>query len=301
MRASKPTSASPPHRPDRPLLQGAQQLRLHAEGHLADFVEKKRSSRRLDEEPLARQASVGEGSSRVAKELALEERLRHGGAVDRDERAVGASAPRVNGTSHQLLPGPTLTGHQDRDLGLGHSLNELKCLRHPGTGTHHVLEGRPRELGAQSACFSPQHPLARGPFERRGELGDVERLGHVVVRTRADGAHGRLLAAECRHHDDRHVSPRLDDARAEVDAADASHLNVREHDIHVFRLEQGQHVGFGGRGRNGDQVPPLFQIFGEDGAPIRVVIDDQYVLRHGASLSRGPQARRVPGQRSTMC
>jgi hypothetical protein len=72
-----------PHRAYRPLLQGAQELRLNLEGHVTDLVQKDRSAVRLDEETHALRLGVGEGAANVAEELALEERRRHRRAVDR--------------------------------------------------------------------------------------------------------------------------------------------------------------------------------------------------------------------------
>src|SRR6185369_2411651 len=68
------------------LLERAEQLHLHLERHLADLVEEERSALRLEEEPATRDLRIRERALGVAEELALEQRRRHGGAVDRDER-----------------------------------------------------------------------------------------------------------------------------------------------------------------------------------------------------------------------
>ena len=80
-------------RPDRLDLAGfeeAQEQRLHAQAHLADFVEEQRAA--VGELQLARLVAVGarEAALDVAEELRFEQRLGQPGAVDRDERSGGA-------------------------------------------------------------------------------------------------------------------------------------------------------------------------------------------------------------------
>src|SRR3954464_7196534 len=56
------------------LLQGPQELDLHGGGHLADFVEQQRSAVRRFEQPWAVAGRARERASRMAEELALEQR-----------------------------------------------------------------------------------------------------------------------------------------------------------------------------------------------------------------------------------
>ena len=55
---------------------------------------------------------AGERALLVAEQLALEQLLGNGGAVDRDEIAVRARALRVDGAREQLLAGAALAQHQ---------------------------------------------------------------------------------------------------------------------------------------------------------------------------------------------
>ena len=63
-------------RPDRALLEGAQELGLHSRRHLPDLVQEEGSSGGLQEEPSSRLAGVGEGALHVTKQLALEADVR---------------------------------------------------------------------------------------------------------------------------------------------------------------------------------------------------------------------------------
>ena len=64
--------------------------RLHPQAHLADFVHEDRAAvGRL--EPAALVAvGVGEAAAHVAEQLRLEQRIRHAGAVDGDQRPAAA-------------------------------------------------------------------------------------------------------------------------------------------------------------------------------------------------------------------
>ncbi len=93
------------HRAD---LEGAKQLRLHLERHLAELVEEERALVRLDEEPLAVGAGVGESAADVTEQLALEQVGGHGGAVDGDHRPVVAAAAAMQGARGELLAGSCL-------------------------------------------------------------------------------------------------------------------------------------------------------------------------------------------------
>src|SRR5260221_308338 len=68
------------------LLEDAEERGLHLRPHLADFVEEERAVGRLAKEPAPIAFGAGERAAHVAEELALEEVLRHGAAVDTDER-----------------------------------------------------------------------------------------------------------------------------------------------------------------------------------------------------------------------
>ena len=94
--------------PERPLLQDAQQLHLRRRHHLGDLVEKQRAAMRQLEHAGAAIVRAGEGPFLVAEDLALEQRLRDRGAVDRDERERLPRAQLVNRLRDQLLAGARL-------------------------------------------------------------------------------------------------------------------------------------------------------------------------------------------------
>src|SRR5690606_34707744 len=82
-------------------------------GHLVD--EEGASVGLLEEAP-AGPGGAGEGPPRVAEELALQQGLADGRAVDRDEGLIGAVAVGVDRAGHQLLAGPALALDEDRGV-----------------------------------------------------------------------------------------------------------------------------------------------------------------------------------------
>src|SRR5690606_24714551 len=127
-----------PH--DDLLLDGAQDLHLQVERHLADLVEEQGAAvGRLE---LARLVGdrAGEGALDVAEQLALEQVLRDGAAVDGDERPVLARRAAVDLAGDQLLAGAGLAGDEHRDVGGRHLLHLAEPLLHRPAGADDLTE-----------------------------------------------------------------------------------------------------------------------------------------------------------------
>src|SRR6266850_2404972 len=84
---------------DRPylfFLDRAQKLYLQVDRHLADLIEKDRAVVGRGEQAWTRLHGAGEGALHVAEQLAFEERVRDGSAVDWNERLSAPGTRRVN-------------------------------------------------------------------------------------------------------------------------------------------------------------------------------------------------------------
>ena len=129
----------PAHAHVAPILENAEQLGLHRHGHLADLVEEQRPLfGRLD---LAAGALVGprEGATLVPEQLALEQGLRNGGAVDGNERPLAALGELVGPPGQDLFPGAALADQRERDLLRRDRAKDAVRLAH-GLGHHDRLE-----------------------------------------------------------------------------------------------------------------------------------------------------------------
>src|ERR1044071_4691617 len=99
---------------EAPLLQHAQDFRLHAESELADLVEKNRYHvGELELSELARRRA-GERALLVSEEFILDQRLWNRRAVDRHERAVAPRRELMNRAREQFFPRARLSLQQHR-------------------------------------------------------------------------------------------------------------------------------------------------------------------------------------------
>ena len=124
----------------RPLLQRAEELRLHLERELADLVEEQRAAGCVGEEAHARRLRVGECAARVAEELALEQRRRHGRAVDAEERPRASRPVVVQRARDELLSRAALAGDEDRGVAVGDPRHEVEDALHRRALAEHAAE-----------------------------------------------------------------------------------------------------------------------------------------------------------------
>ena len=162
-------AARRPQRPDLALLQDAQQLGLQRGRQLADLVEEQGAAVGLDEQAGAIRARVGERAALVAEQLALQQRVGDGGAVDGDERAFAARAVEVERLRHQLLAGARLAGDQHRRRRTRQPPDEREHLLHDGRPADDVVEAvvalRPRRAAAPPPSAAR---VRRAPSPRTG-------------------------------------------------------------------------------------------------------------------------------------
>ena len=75
-------------------------------------------------------SGAGERALFVAEKLAFDEVFRNGGAIDFDERGVGARALAVKGAGHQFLAGAAFARDQHGGLGAGDLADQLAQILH---------------------------------------------------------------------------------------------------------------------------------------------------------------------------
>ena len=115
---------------DLAVLEKPQQQRLHAQAHLAHFVEEQRAAMR--ELELAALVAVGAGKAPldVSEELRLEERFGDAGAIHRHELRKPPAGVAVDVSRDHVLAHTTFTGDQDLGRTLGRSLRHGEQFRH---------------------------------------------------------------------------------------------------------------------------------------------------------------------------
>ena len=93
-------------------LQDAQELSLQGQGQVTNLVEENGPFFGFDEKPASRAGCACEGAACVTEELAFEELLGQGRAIDRDKGAFGARPAGVNGLGNQLFTGSRLARNE---------------------------------------------------------------------------------------------------------------------------------------------------------------------------------------------
>ncbi len=102
---------------DDSLLQRPQDLGLTGQVELPNLVEEQGAA--VGRFELSGAAVDSSGDAFLdAKQLGLEKSLGQGGAVERDERAVGSGARLVDGFRDQFLSGPAFTADKNVDVGI---------------------------------------------------------------------------------------------------------------------------------------------------------------------------------------
>ena len=154
---------------------------LRRRGELPHLVEEDRPPVGLFETSAPLVDGAGEGPPFVAEELAFDQRVGNGRAVDLDKRPLEAGAVFVNRPGDQLLARPRLPVDQDRRVGIGHLGNHPEeILHHPGMADD-VRRRRPGT--AEEMAEAPVLLLDGAAVDRLGEkLGNRGEHGEFPVQ-----------------------------------------------------------------------------------------------------------------------
>src|SRR5438874_1095787 len=120
-------------------LKHAQELRLHREWHVANFVQKERAPIGLLEFPEMPRGGAGERSLLVAEKFALNQFGRNCGAIKRDEWFRAALAFLMERARDQLLSCPCLAQDADASLAGSNALDLRHKPRHHFSAPHQLV------------------------------------------------------------------------------------------------------------------------------------------------------------------
>src|SRR5262249_25723287 len=119
-----------PERADLAILYYSEQLCLQREREILDLVEEERAAVGQTQRAWPILDGAGERGAGMPEELALGQRLRDGGAVDRHERRCRPPSEGVDGARDDLLPGAGLALDQDVCVGARSGTDERAHLLH---------------------------------------------------------------------------------------------------------------------------------------------------------------------------
>ena len=179
------------------------------------------------------------GAPFVAEEIAFQQLLRKGHAVDRHEGPRRTRAPAMDGPRENLLARAALSAQQDRRI----AGRRLAC------GLDDLLERRTltEERPLQTLQLTMKNPvlLSEGlPFQRLVDhdlqVREVQGLGKEIVRAGLDRL-DRLLEGPPRGDDDyRGFDPLLLDRAQHIQAALAGKLEIQKREWKLLAAEESQ-------------------------------------------------------------
>src|SRR5690606_28084357 len=123
-----------------------------------------------------------------AEELALEEALGDGAAVDADDGHVASWAVGVDGAGDEFLAGAALTDDEDGGVGGGDVADELHDLADGGAVADDGVDGDEVVDDSSELCvLGAEAPLLEGAADEVAELVGVDGLGDVVEGALLEG------------------------------------------------------------------------------------------------------------------
>ena len=139
------------------ILQKPQEDRLHAQAHLADFVQEQRAAiRKLQKSRLvavgARKAALD-----VSEELGLEERLGQAGTIDGHEGPRLPGRRRMDAARHEILADAALARDEDLGIAASRSVGHRQQFDHGLALDDHRGSGGERGRVQSSACKRSVH------------------------------------------------------------------------------------------------------------------------------------------------
>ena len=182
------------------VLQGADDLALCFQGHVADFVEQQGAAVGALEDAGAAGAGIRIGAGFDAEQLLLEAGRVEGGAVEGDEGAFGPAGAFVDHAGGDLLAGAGGTADEDAGAGGGDAFDGGAEAGDGGAaaGELGVDAGAEAELGV----LAGEAGGLEGTADDEDQAVGLERLLDEVVGAVLDGGDGGLDGAVTGDHDD---------------------------------------------------------------------------------------------------
>ncbi len=171
------------------LLQYPQQLDLHGQWHVANFIEEQRATFRQLETPDASGNGPGKSALFMTEEFALQELRRDGATVDRDEGLAGTAGIHVQIARDYFLAGARLASDQHSHFLVGDLPHNLTDALHLGTGAHqtaeHVVITHPPDIPEAVVMLMVNLRFVQGIKERL--IGQRQRQGCRDVSAQFSG------------------------------------------------------------------------------------------------------------------
>ena len=218
----------------------------------------------------------------MSEQNRLDQVLRHGAAVHRDERLGAARARAVDRARDQFLADAGLAFDQDRNVRSRCLLHRAQHGLHGRRAGDDVGNGERAVAAALDALQFAGEPL-RGERVAQRYLQAFwrRRLDHEVGGARAHRRHHIVDAAMGGLHDHRDIEAGLAHARQHAEPVEVRHHQVEHHAIDARRLRTGEQADRGVAAVGGErQVAEALDHRLQQAALDRVVVDDEDGFGH---------------------
>src|SRR5579864_2447274 len=226
------TSAA--HRANSTLLQYAQQLDLHGQSHLADFIEEDRAAVCDFEESALVLVRSGKGAFQITEKLTFKQRLRKSSAVDRNEGFGSSRRTHVNCARNQLFTGAAFAVNQNCAGRGGDGADGLLQLLHGWAGANNVVQRVARGgIAPQSKVLLAEGQLLDCPVDGKFDLVHQSRTLTDIVRG-ASGLHRLnrgLVIIDRRDQDDSRIGRDFVSVAQHFNAVDVRHFDIGDDDV----------------------------------------------------------------------
>src|SRR6267142_5296546 len=266
------------------LLEDAQNFRLRAQAHIADFVQEERSAVGFLKFPRFVLGGARKTALEMSEELGLDQLFRNGRAVHFYEGSLAAQACGMQRVSDEFLAGAALAINQNA-AARRRSHGDLLAQRlHRHAVADHLIAMA--QLGTQQLVFFFQSPLLNRVSNENNYFFKRKRLFDEIESTQLSGSHGGFDRAVAGNHDNRRRPRRRLQAAQCFEPVHSRKPNVQEHDFQIAGTGAVQRL-LGGS-HSFDVIALLLENRGKRFADSGLVIHNQKV-RFG-----GHQAASVP-------
>src|SRR5262249_47429463 len=212
------------------LLEYAQQGGLRFHRHVADFIQKKRSTSRLFEATGTAGIGASESTLLVSEQFRFDQVSRDRRHIDGNKRACAPFPVVMQRARHQLLTCAGLAGDHYGQVGLHQARKDTVDFLHRRRSAD---QRDSFKLFAFRICRARSFPSRQRAADDADQFCQIERLRKILVGASLRGANSRHESILRTHDDDRQVGTRLANARDQVKCIFIRHDDVGDNQIAV--------------------------------------------------------------------
>src|SRR5579871_1053602 len=269
------------------VLENAQQLWLCGLRHLADLVEQQSAPVSLLKATGRTLHGSRECAFLVPEQFALNQGLRQGGCVDRDERSIAAGTAPMDFPGNQLFSGATLSTDQYGRCSRRYLSDEREDLLHRPGGSHQVSEHTAKpQVALELIGFLQTPSIVNRTFQQGLEGARLHRLFQVPERLELmNGGQSLIHRPKARERNGGSGVAVFFQVPQQFEAVHARHNQIGDDDVCVEDGKPFQRFLPVGRDL---RVIGTFGKYGSQGGTLAlVIIDDENPAGHQAHAGDG--------------